>query len=312
MARLPCPSRTPRLLAATVALALAGCLPELPDERRIDDLRVLAIQQSPAVLPLGPGAAGQVTLRALTVDPDDAAGEGTDHTWTLDLDDDVDGVEQLRQLVPTEPHGPDLALDLAPLVGSDVSALPFRYVVDNGAREREALRLLLADPGSVDPLPGDDGNPRLARLEVDDRSWGPEDLPTDGRPLEIGEVEDGEGIVIKIAVAGGANPATTQATLFWTRGCPGLPELFDVSDADSEACPDSLIDSVAGDSADAYATFYGVEDPDDAPRRQFGWFPWRDAPDRETRLFLVLLDEAGGQSWLELLPREPERVPPGL
>lgn len=53
------------LALAAVAASLVGCLEELPDETRVDDLRVLAIVADPPEV--GPGA--NVTVDALVVDP---------------------------------------------------------------------------------------------------------------------------------------------------------------------------------------------------------------------------------------------------
>lgn len=57
---------TPRMLLLALAASLSGCLEELPDVARIDELRVLAITAEPPEV----GAGGTTTLEALVVDAD--------------------------------------------------------------------------------------------------------------------------------------------------------------------------------------------------------------------------------------------------
>lgn len=307
-----------RLLAlVAVAAGVASCYPELPDERFIDNLRVLAIQQEPATWSMHTGAAPPLWLRALTVDPEDVDGAGVTHLWELALDDDFEGVEQLRALLPDPPHGPDIELDLAALAGRDEvvssTVLPFRYLADDGELTREALRLVYLDLPEGPPGDDDDSadepaaaaavNPRITELRLgDDRVFGADDLPPVGEPLFIGAVDPDAGIALEVDVEADPAAGHTQATLFWTAGCPGLPELFDLSTGSDSSCPTTVQDGME-EQADFYEAWYGFDSQDDAAeRRRFAWFPLVDMGGRTPRLFLVLLDDRGGQSWLELRP----------
>ena len=73
-----------------------------------------------------------------------------------------------------------------------------------------------------------------------------------------------------------------------TTGRPGLPD-------PEEEEPDR----------ENLANFGNLGSPvldDELEPREFGWTPWSDGDEREARLFLVLRDASGGQSWQEIRP----------
>ncbi len=142
------------------AILVAGCFPTFPDEGAVKDLRVLAIQQDPAVAVLDSFPFPTVTLRALVVDPLDIELGDATHTWTLELGDDFEGSELLDGLIPEGPWTDELDIDFSGLMGGtgardDITPpdflpateygagiLPLTYVVDNGTRTREAVKFL--------------------------------------------------------------------------------------------------------------------------------------------------------------------------
>ena len=145
------------LLAGVVAL-LMGCWPTIPQEGALKDLRVVAIQQDPAVAVLDRFPFPEVTLTALVVDPRDPDLDTATHTWALDIPDDFDGAELLDELIPDGPHGSAVAIDFSGLLGGARDAitppdflpateygpglLPITYVVENATRNREAVKFV--------------------------------------------------------------------------------------------------------------------------------------------------------------------------
>ncbi len=189
--------------AITIALAsglLAGCFPSFPDEGAVKDLRVLAIQQDPAVAVLDSFPFPEVTLTALVVDPLDADLETSTHSWTLELGDDFEGGELLEGFIPEGPWTESVALDFSGLAGGagardeitppdflpateyGAGLLPITYVVDNGERHREAVKFVnFITPdfeNSVSPAFGPEGyrpvdvyNEALAAEQVVPEGW---------------------------------------------------------------------------------------------------------------------------------------------
>ena len=152
------------LLAAATLLG-AGCFPTFPDEGALKNLRIVAMQQDPAVLLLDGTQLPRVTVRSLTVDPVDQDLEATTHTWTLDLPDDFEGAEFLEELVPDGPYSEEVALDFGALLAggardedsgardsieppqflpTDYTAglLPLTYTAENDELVREGLKFV--------------------------------------------------------------------------------------------------------------------------------------------------------------------------
>lgn len=139
---------------------LAGCFPTFPDEGAVKDLRVLAIQQDPAVAVLDSFPFPEVTLTALVVDPLDLDLENSTHSWTLELGDDFEGSELLDGFIPEGPWTEEIDLDFSGLAGGagardeitppdflpateyGAGLLPITYLVDNGERHREAVKFV--------------------------------------------------------------------------------------------------------------------------------------------------------------------------
>jgi len=135
------------------------CFPELPDPGYVDNLRVLTIQADPAVAMLDTYPMPTIQVTALTVDPADEDLSESTHLWSLDIDESVEGAEQLMQIIPPEPHGTQIVLDPATMFGKGEAyvpwILPLRYRVENGDTVREAVKLVSFlfpdyDPGDDD------------------------------------------------------------------------------------------------------------------------------------------------------------------
>jgi len=320
-----------RVLIALVACALSGCFPQLPDPLVIDNLRVLAIQADPAVAAITGFPPPAVTIRALVVDPDDREGVDIEHRWQLELgDEDFEGRDRLEALLPEGPYDDELVVDFAALFAEreDVtwsfSQLPLGYHATLDELKREAIKLVpflipeipVPDPGEgsgdpvTEPLPSGppsppgpteplelpeewNQNPILTELRrVDGEIWTLAEgtLPGPGVPLYVGTVTAEEGLHFFIEVADDTSTSRLSVELFRTTGRPGLPD-------PEEEEPDR----------DNLANFGNLGSPvldDELEPREFGWTPWSDGDEREARLFLVLRDSRGGQSWQELRPGE--------
>lgn len=161
------------------AVLFAGCWPTFPNEGAIQDLRVLAIQQDPAVAMLDAFPPPQVTIRALVVDPGDVDLDTSTHTWEWDLGEDFEGADLLEEMIPEGPWSEEISLDFTALFGGaggrdeitppdflpateyGAGLLPLTYRVENDVRHREAVkfvRFLVPDfENAVTPAFGPDG-----------------------------------------------------------------------------------------------------------------------------------------------------------
>ena len=321
-----------RALSAVLVCALSGCFPQLPDPLVVDDLRVLAIQADPAVATLTTFPPPAVTVRALVVDPDDPDGTDIEHQWALELgDEDFDGRDRLEALLPEGPYDDRLTVDFAALfeerseVEWSFTQLPLGYDATLGDLKRESVKLVpflvpqievpdspepggkpvtvpafpQGPPGPTEPteppeLPEEwNANPVLTELRrVGGETWTLEDgtLPGPDAPLYVGPVTAEEGLHFFIEVADNTSTSRLSVELFRTTGRPGLPD-------PEEEEPDR----------ENLANFGNLGSPvldDELEPREFGWTPWSDGDEREARLFLVLRDASGGQSWQEIRPED--------
>ncbi|MDP7114783.1 MAG: hypothetical protein QGH45_22610 [Myxococcota bacterium] len=334
-----------RLALPLLLCGLLGtqCFPVLPDPGVIDSLRVLAVRADPAVAMLDTYPLPTLTVTALVVDPADESLGGVSHTWTLDLPDDVEGIEQLQAMVPDPPHGVTVEIDLnAMLSGAAIgpsavaaedgqeyliAALPLRYRAETADDHREAVKLvsfLMPDfsGGDDDDATGDDDdsaaaraidpedppagyneNPALASLTINGGVFTAVDglIPGPSTPMVVGPITPTEGLRLDLEVTDDKDPEDVSADLFWTTGCPGLP--LDLSKIPPNEhpkegeCPEN--DSFGfGSSATIREDGGGGFGGDDGPARSFGWHPATTG--QTARLFLVLMDAEGGQTWQEI------------
>ncbi len=329
----------PLLLAAALGLQ---CFPQLPDPGLVDNLRVLAVRADPAVAVLDTYPLPTITVTALVVDPADEALSGVTHAWTLDIPDDVEGVEQLRALVPDPPHGPSIEIVLNALFGgaggqTAVAAddtpeyltglLPLRYRAETADDGREAVKLvsfLIPDysGGDDDDATGDDDdsaaatraldpenppagyneNPVLASITINGGVFSAADglLPGTSEPLILGPVDPAVGLRLDLEITDDKDPDDVDADLFWTTGCPGLPPDLSMIPPNQHPkageCADD--DSFGFGGSAALDESDGDAFGETSPARSFGWYP--PAADQAARLFLILWDDEGGQTWQEI------------
>jgi len=348
-----------RVILVVCALLIGSCFPQLPDPLVVDDLRVLAVQVSPASVLLSSQPLPKVTVRALTVDPEDPEGRTINHSWGLALGAaDFDGIERLEALLPKDATGPEIELDFSALFARDevvwtLGRLPLEYFADNGQLVRESIKIVNFltpelqvsgddddsasggcsvgddDDSAVDGPPfggggfpgGDDddsapfggfsgsdsgaslptelpedwnANPTFTRIErVGAQSWSVEEGTLSGptEALYVGEVSSDTGLHLRIEVSDDQPTSLLSVEMFRTTGRAGLPD----PDADPE-----------DENQDSTANFGSGDSPvldDELIPREFGWTPFRDANERNPRLFLVLRDREGGQTWQEIIPQ---------
>ena len=360
-----------RLVLVTCALMVTSCFPQLPDPLVVDDLRVLAIQVDPATALLSSFPLPIVTVRALTVDPEDPEGEGIEHRWALELgDEDFEGREELESLIPDDVSGPTLQVDFAASTARDevqwaLGRLPISYIASNEDLARETIKIVdfltpevdsagddddsAGDdddsagefpgddddsaagfpgdgppPGSDDfpvgdddsSFPGQDGfpgaggdsevsvelpedwnaNPRLTRIErVGGDTWSTEEGSLTGplRPIYVGDVSPDTGQHLRIEVED--DQPTTLLTLefYRTTGRAGLPDPEEEDSAEEDR-----------ENAENFGNGDSPVLDDELTPREFGWTPFQAGDDREARLFLVVRDREGGQTWQEILPQD--------
>jgi hypothetical protein len=275
-------------------LVLAGCFPTLPDPLWLQDLRVLGVQSNPATVAAAFEPPPVVTVHALVVDPDDPELEATSHSWGLQLDGDNPALSPLAALLPSETPSPTLSFDFqllpAGLRSELVGALPLRYVADNGEVSREAVKVVPFLPAEV---PFGNQNPRILTVtEVDGPSWSAADgsLPGIAAPLYIGSREPGEDFHFTIELDDDTGDVPLEVSMFWTSGRAGL----------AGAEPEDT-------DADGTASFGSGDLPvldDEIKPREFGWTATDRFPERVARIFLIVRDELGAQTWQEMRAEE--------
>jgi len=343
------------LIGLSAAL-LAGCFPTFPDEGAIKDLRVVAIQQDPAVAVLDTFPFPTVTLTALVVDPTDPELDASSHAWSLDLPDDFEGAELLEELVPAAPHTEQITVDLNALAGGvggrdeitppdflpateyGAGLLPINYVVDNGERDREAvkfLNFLVPDfenavlpafgPAGYRPVDaynealantpetpeGWNANPNITKILVNEGEQTIEgEMLTNGlSAIDIGLVEGGAGVRFDVEVEDDKLAVDVDVQLYWTHGTPGLPQGeegqpgggFNATNPDGD--PSKCVEPAEGDpEAQDSEGFGSGSDLSEGfePDRAFGWTAPCAVNSGPMRLFLIARDDDGGVSWQEL------------
>ena len=344
------------LIGLSAAL-LAGCFPTFPDEGAIKDLRVVAIQQDPAVAVLDTFPFPTVTLTALVVDPTDPELDASSHAWSLDLPDDFEGAELLEELVPAAPHTEQITVDLNALAGGvggrdeitppdflpateyGAGLLPINYVVDNGERDREAvkfLNFLVPDfenavlpafgPAGYRPVDaynealantpevpeGWNANPNITKIIVNEGEQTIEgEMLTNGlSAIDIGLVEGGAGVRFDVEVEDDKLAVDVDVQLYWTHGTPGLPVTADdgpggggFGGGGGPAAESDCVEPADGDpEAQDSEGFGSGSDLSEGfePDRAFGWTAPCAVNSGPMRLFLIARDDDGGVSWQEL------------
>jgi len=149
-------------------------------------------------------------------------------------------------------------------------------------------------------------NPTLVSLTVGTTTFSIEagTLPGEAGPLYVGAVDREDGLRFEIEVADDKTASDVDAQVYWTHGSPGLPA--DSPFADVEGAPktdddddDESSNPYGSESASLNTAFF-------TPDREFGWTPPSESPPatEPIRLFLILVDDDGGQSWQEIRPAD--------
>lgn len=173
------------------------------------------------------------------------------------------------------------------------------------------------DDSAAEPTPPDgyNENPVIVSLTFDEeRVFTAADgqLPGIGAPLYIGDVAEDQWLRIAVEVADDKDPADVWADLYWTDGCPGVP----VPDAapggaggpalggePADALP--VDECPAVEFGDSFGGTAGLKpEADSYVYREFGWYPTTAMGPQTARLFVVLLDIGGGQTWQEIRPAD--------
>ena len=207
-----------------------------------------------------------------------------------------------------------------------IAALPLRYRAETADDHREAVKLvsfLMPDfSGDDDDATGDDDdsaaaraidpddpptgyneNPELASLTINGGVFTAVDglIPGPSTAMVVGPVSPAEGLRLDLEVTDDKDPDDVSADLFWTAGCPGLPldlSMIPPSEHPKEGeCPENDSFGFGGSATLGEGESSGFGG-DDGPARAFGWHPSSEG--LSARLFLVLRDAEGGQTWQEI------------
>ena len=149
-------------------------------------------------------------------------------------------------------------------------------------------------------------NPRILSIQIDGGTALTAEagqLPGLDGPLYIGEVSE-DGSTLTVVVDDDEDEEELDVQLYRTRGCPNLkPEEDDEGpwQGVGGGPPSADDDPCAVDDGGTWSGFSSDEDVD-WTLRDFEWRPLPGESSVGTRLFLVLRDERGGQSWQELRP----------
>ena len=207
-----------------------------------------------------------------------------------------------------------------------LAGLPLKYRAESADDHREAIKLLYwlvpdfggddDDDGTGDdddsaaaraidpenPPAGYNENPTLTSLTVNGGVFTAEGglIPGPTEPMVVGPISPTEGLRLDLEVADDKDPEDVKADLFWTAGCPGLPlDLSTIPPSEhpkEDECPDDEAFGFGGS-----ARIYDEDDGGfgtDGPARAFGWHP--PTGGLAARLFLILWDAEGGQTWQEI------------
>ncbi|MCP4870523.1 MAG: hypothetical protein GY898_17610 [Proteobacteria bacterium] len=321
-----------RLLLILALVATTGCFPDLPDPSVVTNLRVLAIQADPAVALFNPFEPPVITVRALVVHPTNEDLTDVTHEWGFDFgDEDFEGKEALEALIPEGPYGTSIAIDLAPLFEQREGGwlpllLPVTYSTADDELTRDAVKLvsfLLPDPefgqGDDDDSAAEpeepleptetqayNENPTIVAISRGDERWTAEDLSTE-TALDVGEATTPDGLEWTVEYFDDEPNDDLDVEIYWNSGSAGLPPEPVDDDGFSFGGPGG------GGPGSRFGGGAEEEDPDLGDGEllieegdgsmTFGWTPsgWDEAP--TPRLWIVLRDAQGGQTWQEIRPR---------
>jgi hypothetical protein len=215
--------------------------------------------------------------------------------------------------------------------------LPLNYLVESEDDHRETVKLvtfLMPDlsPGDDDDSAGDDDDdsaatddddddaapptledltnlmPAFVSISVGETTWTADELPGPDAPLYIGPI-DGAGAIIDVGVDDDDPLDELGVSLYRTAGCDNLPpEEYELgSDAEGTGFGGGRggifqSDDPCGD--DNYRTPRGNDDDPDWSVQGRTWRPLDGETSADVRLWIVLHDQHGAQTWQELRPQD--------
>ena len=148
-------------------------------------------------------------------------------------------------------------------------------------------------------------NPEIISIRIGEQSFPAEgtQLPGLNAALLIGDVPEA-GVTLSIEVSDDTDLAALNVELFRTAGCPNLkPEESDNGRRPGAGNPGSANDDpCSGEESGGFSFGGGSDEDEDFSMREFAWRPLPGESSAGTRLFVVLRDKSGGQTWQELRP----------
>jgi len=224
-------------------------------------------------------------------DDDDSAGDDDDFTGD---DDDFTGDDD------------DFTGDDDDFTGDDDDSFPWGDDDDGFPWGDDDDSAFPEDPWGA--LPEFNQNPEIISISIGEQSFPAEgtQLPGINTALLIGDVPEA-GVTLRVEVADDTDLEELNAALFRTAGCPNLkpeePEGRFGPGGPGAGGPGSANDDPCDIEESGGFSFGGEDDEEqDFSIREFAWRPLPGESSAGARLFVVLRDESGGQTWQELRP----------
>ena len=295
---------------------LVGCFPSLPEERVVDNLRVLAVNVDPAMAVFDVQPPPLITVSALVVDPSDEELSEVDFTWSFDLPEGSE-FEALDQLLPPTPHSDSISLNLGPVFAPPPGGggspdtlqaiLPMRLAVVSPEDHRDTIKLVHFVVPGTEPLPKGEElvinqNPVISSISLGEQSWSVEEgtLPGPSQALYVGPIPEA-GDTFEVHIEDDGDLDLVGLRLYRTAGCGNLmPEEGDEGPGGFQPPGQDPCDIDGG-----FGGGFGGDDDDeesDPSIRDIEWRPRPGESSQGSRLFLVIRDSRGAQSWQELRP----------
>ncbi len=181
-----------------------------------------------------------------------------------------------------------------------------------------------ADDDSAAPAQGDDDSaaiaegvneePHIVSIALEDGStWEGDALPGPDAPLWLGLADASEGLTFTVTLADDEGTHDLHLHLVRTEGCSGLPLEAGAAPGDggggffggaTATDDDDPCSHVSGGGGGGFGGGFGNDDEDPSVQT-FDWTPWVEETGLDARLFLVLRDGDGAQTWQEIRIGEP-------
>ena len=232
-------------------------------------------------------------------DDDDSAGDDDDSASSARSDDDDSAGDDDDSAGDDD----DSAGDDDDSAGDDDDSFPWGDDDDGFPWGDDDDSALPENPWGA--VPEINQNPEIVSIRIGEQSFPAEgtQLPGVNAALLIGDVPEA-GVTLSVEVADDTDLAALNVELFRTAGCPNLkPEESDNGRRPGIGSPGAANDDPCGGEESGGFSFGGGGDEDaDLSIREFAWRPLPGESSAGARLFVILRDESGGQTWQELRP----------